>query len=131
MRWRLAFNNLSKGEAFIIGDQTGIGKGRFVAGVLEYARQRELIPIFVTERVDLYTDMFRDIADIKAREFNPLITNGGEKVLMPDGTSLKIPSLEAQKRIIKAFVDRRDIGNHDSVFTTYSSTPDGKRGGDG
>ncbi|MGB8697968.1 MAG: strawberry notch family protein, partial [Thermosynechococcaceae cyanobacterium] len=116
----LAFNNLSKGEAFIIGDQTGIGKGRFVAGVLEYARQRELIPIFVTEKPDLYTDIFRDLSDIKAKAFNPLITNTGKKVLLPDGSTLKTGTTEAQKRIIKDLIARRDIGNYDSVFTTYS-----------
>ncbi|MCG9890605.1 MAG: strawberry notch C-terminal domain-containing protein [Thermosynechococcaceae cyanobacterium MS004] len=116
----LAFSNLSKGEAFIIGDQTGIGKGRFVAGVLEYARQRELIPIFVTERPDLYTDIFRDIADIKVKEFNPLITNSDVEVLLPDGSSLKTGKVPAQKQLIKDLASRRDIGNYDSVFTTYS-----------
>ncbi|MGB8702593.1 MAG: strawberry notch family protein, partial [Thermosynechococcaceae cyanobacterium] len=116
----LAFNNLSKGEAFIIGDQTGIGKGRFVAGVLEYARQRELIPIFVTEKPELYSDIFRDLVDIKAKEFSPLITNADKEVLLPDGSILKTGSAEAQKRILKDLIVQRDIGNYDSVFTTYS-----------
>jgi hypothetical protein len=116
----LAFNNLSKGEAFIIGDQTGIGKGRFVAGVLEYARQRELIPIFVTEKPDLYTDIFRDLSDIKAKEFNPLITNVNVEVLMPDGSKLKSGTANAQKQLVKDLIAQRDIGSYDSVFTTYS-----------
>jgi hypothetical protein len=116
----LAFSNLSKGEAFIIGDQTGIGKGRFVAGILDYARQRELIPIFVTEKPDLYTDIFRDLSDIKAKEFNPLITNVDVKVLMPDGSTLKTGKVNAQKQLIKDLASRRDIGSYDSVFTTYS-----------
>ncbi|HEY9824483.1 MAG TPA: strawberry notch C-terminal domain-containing protein, partial [Stenomitos sp.] len=116
----LAFNNLSKGEAFIIGDQTGIGKGRFVAGILEYARQRELIPIFVTEKPDLYTDIFRDLSDIKTKPFNPLITNTGQKILLPDGSSLKTGSPEVQKRVLQDLIAQRDLGEYDSVFTTYS-----------
>jgi hypothetical protein len=31
----LAFDNLERNQGFIIGDQTGVGKGRFVAGVIQ------------------------------------------------------------------------------------------------
>ena len=61
----LAINNVENGDAFIIGDQTGIGKGRVVAGAILYAHKRGMVPVFVTEKTDLYGDMYRDIDDIQ------------------------------------------------------------------
>ena len=61
----LAINNVKNGDAFIIGDQTGIGKGRVVAGAIRYAHKLGQVPLFITEKPDLYGDMYRDLADIK------------------------------------------------------------------
>jgi hypothetical protein len=44
----LAIGNLEKGRGFIIGDQTGVGKGRVVASVIRYAKQTGRTPIFIT-----------------------------------------------------------------------------------
>ena len=116
----LAIHNLEKGDAFIIGDQTGIGKGRFVAGIIEYAKQKELIPVFITEKPELYTDIFRDLDDIKAQKLNPLITNASEKIALADGTILTTGSLNAQKRLIQSIIEQQDLGNYNAVFTTYA-----------
>ena len=53
-----------QGQAFTIGDQTGVGKGRFVAAMLIYARRKGLFPVFGTAKKDLYRDMLRDITSI-------------------------------------------------------------------
>tara|TARA_R110002012_G_scaffold124791_3_gene275997 strand:- start:5096 stop:12115 length:7020 start_codon:yes stop_codon:yes gene_type:complete len=53
-----------KGQGFVIGDQTGVGKGRFVAGMLIYARRNGMFPVFMTMDNTLYTDMMRDIGGI-------------------------------------------------------------------
>ena len=52
------------GQGFIIGDQTGVGKGRFVAGMLMYARMNGYAPVFMTMQSNLYTDMMRDVGSI-------------------------------------------------------------------
>jgi hypothetical protein len=52
------------GQGFVIGDQTGVGKGRFVAGMLMYARMNGFLPVFMTMQSNLYTDMMRDIGGI-------------------------------------------------------------------
>lgn len=65
----LAIHNQKNGAAFIIGDQTGIGKGRTVAGMLRYALVNKMIPVFVTEKPDLYGDIYRDLTDTKIQQF--------------------------------------------------------------
>jgi hypothetical protein len=60
----LAIANHKKGEAFILGDQTGVGKGRVAAAMMHYAKQNDMLPVFVTEKPDLYGDMVRDLTDI-------------------------------------------------------------------
>jgi len=49
MLWRWLISNAQAGKGFIIGDQTGIGKGRVVAAMIKYALVNDKIPIFVTE----------------------------------------------------------------------------------
>lgn len=58
------FNIEQKGQGCIIGDQTGIGKGRIAAGMIRYAINRGLQPIFLTEKPNLFSDLFRDIINI-------------------------------------------------------------------
>lgn len=60
----LAIDNIANNKGFIIGDQTGIGKGRVNAGVMRWALQHGKTPIFVTEKPNLYRDMIRDLTDI-------------------------------------------------------------------
>jgi predicted RNA methylase len=80
----MAIDNVAKGAGFIIGDQTGIGKGRVVAGAIRFAHKKGMMPVFVTESPDLYGDMFRDMKDIGwrpgGREPNIFITNIDEMV---------------------------------------------------
>lgn len=55
----MAIANVEQGAGFVVGDQTGVGKGRFVAGMLRYAKRRGLTPIFVTKQPGLFADMVR------------------------------------------------------------------------
>ena len=61
----LAIKSFEKRNAFILGDMAGIGKGRVCAGVLRYAYQRGVIPIFLTQKPFLFSDIYRDIVDIE------------------------------------------------------------------
>ena len=75
----LAVDNAESGNGFIIGDQTGVGKGRFVAGMLKYALVNGKVPVFLTKDPGLYADMIRDMRDIGMGDIheNVLVTNSG------------------------------------------------------
>jgi hypothetical protein len=76
----LAIDNIEQGRGFIIGDQTGIGKGRVVAAMIRYAKLNGRTPVFVTQMPDLYGDMMRDLNDIGMSGFKPLMTNNNASV---------------------------------------------------
>ena len=60
----LAIKSFEKGNAFILGDMAGIGKGRVCAGVMRYAFMKGMIPVFVTQKAYLFNDIYRDFMDI-------------------------------------------------------------------
>lgn len=76
----LAIDNIKRGAGFIIGDQTGIGKGRVVAAMIRYAKLNGKTPVFVTQMPDLYGDMMRDLNDIGMDGIRPLMTNNDASV---------------------------------------------------
>ena len=118
----MAISNIADGSGFIIGDQTGIGKGRVNAGIIRWAKRQGYIPVFVTMKPDLYADMVRDLADIGMEGFNPLPTNAGlsgsDAILLPDGRELKTRSAQAHEKILRD-VMQNGMGAYDAVFTTY------------
>ncbi len=60
----MALHNIEKGEGMIIGDMTGIGKGRIAAGIIRYSVVNDLPCVFVSEKSSLFSDMYRDLIDI-------------------------------------------------------------------
>ncbi|MEI7960782.1 MAG: strawberry notch C-terminal domain-containing protein [archaeon] len=60
----LAIVQAERQKGFILGDMAGIGKGRVVAGVLRYAKKQGKIPVFVSIKTTLFTDIYRDFKDI-------------------------------------------------------------------
>ena len=66
------YNIEQKGQGCIIGDQTGIGKGRIAAGMIRYAAAQNLKAIFLTEKPNLFSDLFRDIINIGSDDAIPL-----------------------------------------------------------
>jgi len=136
----LAIRNAEAGKGFIIGDQTGIGKGRVVAAMIKFAIRSGKIPIFVTEKPNLYSDMIRDLDDIgMTRELaldtakpKIFITNGGESIpyqlLRKKGDqveeinlTLKAPkSGKALDGMMEELRNKESIGNYKVIFTTYS-----------
>lgn len=140
----MAIANDKRGQAFIIGDQTGVGKGRIVAGMIAYAKKKGLVPIFVTEKPSLYADLMRDLTALGMNpvdgEFNPLMTNGlvGEdKIDLNNQVEGRGPRVVAQgtaiaKRMMAEAVANQKAGKglvatknrkelpYDAIFTTYS-----------
>lgn len=67
--------NIENGDATIIGDQTGVGKGRIAAGVIAYAIENGYIPVFITKTANLFTDIYRDLFDIGKAGYTPFMLN--------------------------------------------------------
>jgi hypothetical protein len=59
------YNFENTGFGIIVADQTGVGKGRVGAGLIRYAVEYlKKMPIFVTDKKHLISDMYRDLIDI-------------------------------------------------------------------
>lgn len=72
----LAIYNIEfKGQGMIIADQTGIGKGRVAASMIRYGVAMGVKPIFITEKANLFSDLYRDLAAIGSGHLRPLIVN--------------------------------------------------------
>ncbi|RBO54643.1 hypothetical protein DSD19_04505 [Rhodovulum sp. BSW8] len=123
----LAIDNIGKGAGFIVGDQTGVGKGRVVAAMLRYAMRNGKIPVFLTKEPGLYADMMRDLRDIGMGDVLPqiLVTNNdlrGKKALdVGNGEALtsrpKSQINDALSTIMRTGRPPQDVG---LIFTTYS-----------
>jgi len=136
----LAIKNAEEGRGFIIGDQTGIGKGRVVAAMIKYAIVNDKTPIFVTEKPNLYSDMIRDLDDIGMTDelgldtAKPkiLITNGSESIpytllrtvngeVTENNLTLKAPkSGEPLNKLFRDMMEGESLGDYKVIFTTYS-----------
>ncbi|MBE9124719.1 MULTISPECIES: strawberry notch C-terminal domain-containing protein [unclassified Coleofasciculus] len=114
----LSLKNFEDDAETILGDMTGIGKGRVVASMIRKAKLEGLTPIFVTENPNLYRDMHRDLEDI-GEDINPYYTDshltmdtkGGEKIHY---------SAQSHKNQEREILETGNLGDKDSIFTTYS-----------
>lgn len=114
----LAIANLEQNSGFILGDQTGIGKGRVVAAMMRYAMRMGKLPIFVTRDTPLYADIIRDLEDIGVSGFNPLVTNSNLRLPLPDGRILKTDTTR-HKQHLEELIERGRLDGFDGIFTTY------------
>lgn len=116
----LAISKMEEGKGFIIGDDTGVGKGRTAAALLTWAVKAGKVPIFVTVNKNLYSDMWGDLRDIGKRTERILMTDlDGAIVDKNDGNK---PIMRARKTA-EAIKDIVATGNmpagYDMLFTTY------------
>jgi len=73
----LAIWNHERGYALVTGDQTGIGKGRVAAALVQYAIKNGMTPVFFTAKETLYMDILRDLDGIGFYdEVHPLFLQG-------------------------------------------------------
>jgi len=71
----LAIVQAKNDNGLVVGDQTGVGKGRVVAAMLVWANRNGRLPVFVTQDTKLYGDMLRDLEDIGFPSAKLLPTN--------------------------------------------------------
>jgi predicted RNA methylase len=115
------YNIEARGQGMIIGDQTGIGKGRVAAGMIRYAVVQGHRPVFLTEKANLFSDIYRDLSAIGSAHFKPFIVNTKESktdIKDEDGNVVyQAPPITEQNRIIE---ERIIPPNYDFVVATYS-----------
>jgi hypothetical protein len=125
----MSLYNMKNGKGMIIGDMTGIGKGRVVAGIIRHTLLSGKTPIFMTEKPKLFSDMWRDLVDIGTdNDVKPLVmasdSDGdivdawGNVLVKHDGSSKKGKLLYRQ--IVADGKDALSGAGRNTVFVTYS-----------
>ena len=121
----LAIDNIDKSESIIIGDQTGIGKGRQAAAIMRYAKRHGITPVFFTEKPKLFSDMYSDGIDIGER-FKPfLIGNKDESHIKNSENNViqECMSPARQQKYSASFM-KENPEKFDAVFCCYSQVRD-------
>jgi hypothetical protein len=116
------WNIENKGQGIIIGDQTGIGKGRQAAAIIRYGIVTGRKPVFITEGANLFSDFYRDMAAIGSEKYVPFIVNAREdksNVKDENGTIVfAAPEKEVQEVVFAG--STKALGKYDYVMATYS-----------
>jgi 2'-5' RNA ligase len=116
-----AIHQMKQGKAVIIADQTGIGKGRQAAAVIRWAERSGHIPVFITAKPQLFTDMYGDLLDIGSDNIRPFIVNSDESITMPDGKKAFTNRPGLHRRAIEQIRGTRELpADRNAVFLTYS-----------
>lgn len=119
----MAIAQMKEGQGFIIGDQTGVGKGRQMAALIRWACKQGKQPVFFTQKADLFTDIYRDLVDVGSGDLKPFIVNADGAMLGANGNVVHKPlSRAAQKKI---FESGKLPSEYDFVVVTYSQVNTG------
>lgn len=124
----LAIHQAKQGNAFIIGDMTGIGKGRQAAAMIRYAYKSGKIPVFITAKKDLFSDMYRDLKSIGNAELRPFIWAAKDKdnsadMLDSDGNLVYKRTSDTEQKKVMAYLKKygKLPEEYDYIVTTYDS----------
>ena len=133
----LAIHQAKQGNAFIIGDMTGIGKGRQAAAMIRYAYKSGKIPLFITAKKDLFTDIYRDLNGIGNSDLRPFIWAAKDNDKPKDKQSANINDQEGnivyyrtsdkeQERVMDYLQKNGKLPDgYDYIVTTYDSFSSG------
>jgi hypothetical protein len=123
----LAISANQQGKGFVIGDDTGVGKGRTAAAMLVWAIKNGKVPIFLSLSETLYSDMYRDLKDIGHGHVRIGMTNASSKVVEDLGggrSKTLFENTDGNKRGKTLVAHLTKTGTLppgvDVVFTTYS-----------
>lgn len=75
------YNIEERKQGLIIGDQTGLGKGRQAAAMIRYASLNGFFPVFFTAKVNLFSDLYRDMKALESENMCPLLLNSGSRMV--------------------------------------------------
>ena len=143
----LAINQMKHGKGFIIGDMTGVGKGRQGAALIRWAIKQGKTPIYFTQKARLYTDNYRDMCDIGSKGLHPfliasnddgnivenVVDENGEKVYDKNGEPVTrvvygLPKPKECERVYNyIFQNGKLPPEYDYVLVTYSQIQSGTK----
>lgn len=128
----LAINQMNKGNGFIIGDMTGVGKGRQGAALIRYAVRKGYNPIYFTQKPALFSDNYRDLADIGSGDLRPfIIASDPKNAAITDASGNvvhRLPTNKEKKRVFDYIMKNGKLPEeYDYVITTYSQINNGTK----
>lgn len=143
----LAINQMKQGKGFIIGDMTGVGKGRQGAALIRWAIKQGKTPIYFTQKARLYTDNYRDMCDIGSKGLHPfliasnddgnivenVVDENGEKVYDKNGEPVTrvvygLPKPKERERVYNYILQNGKLPKeYDYVLVTYSQIQSGTK----
>lgn len=125
----LALQQAKKGNAFIIGDMTGIGKGRQAASLIRYAKKQGQVPVYFTKTAGLLSDVYRDLVDIGSPDLRPFVFGSSKEAAITDSDGkvvFALPSKSEVKRVLDYIEKNGKLPDeYDYVLTTYSQVSNG------
>lgn len=125
----LALQQAKKGNAFIIGDMTGIGKGRQAASLIRYAKKQGQVPVYFTKTAGLLSDVYRDLVDIGSPDLRPFVFGSAKEAAITDSEGnvvFALPSKSEVKRVLDYIEKNGKLPDeYDYVLTTYSQVSNG------
>ena len=118
----LGVHAIKQGRAPIVGDETGIGKGRTLSALAVWANKQGKSVIFITDKANLFSDLTRDLRHIgEWGRFNPMIMNANTVII--DGETKEVLHSGTPAGEVKNIVENMvplDMTGFNMVFTTYS-----------
>lgn len=121
----MAIYQMKQGQGMIIGDQTGVGKGRQMAALIRWACRQGKKPVFITQKADLFSDIYRDLVDIGSGELRPFIFNSDGA--MVDGNGITVHKPLSSTTQAKVFAGEELPAGYDFAVLTYSQVNTGDK----
>ncbi len=117
------YNSEVRKQGFIVGDMTGVGKGRIAAVFLRYAMVHGYKPVFFTASDELFVDLYRDLKNTHNLKFKPFIINENVDVTDPDTKKVifERPTNLERKEALRT---RRLPEGYDFALCTYQQLGD-------
>ncbi|MEM1278523.1 MAG: strawberry notch C-terminal domain-containing protein [Cyanobacteria bacterium P01_H01_bin.152] len=115
-------NHEYKGQATVMGHDTGIGKTRVVAGLCRYASLQGLTPAVVTDSTALYKDLLHRDGPDTGNHFNAFITDNSLSIPVEDAAGNQTASIKTPKdnfKNVERYTRAKNIGEHNLLLTTY------------
>lgn len=116
----LAIDAEERGRAFLNADQTGIGKGRFLAALMRRAAMQGKKVLFLTEKEINLSDIVRDIRHTGSEaEFSTLVMNDGAEIIdeVTGDVLMRAPKRDVVQEVMAT---RQWPADFNLVMATYS-----------
>ncbi|CAN7750742.1 strawberry notch-like NTP hydrolase domain-containing protein [Duganella sp. LjRoot269] len=119
---------IDRNKGFVLGDQTGAGKGVTLATMVSYAWKRGLPVIFVTKQDNLFSDFYRDLKKTGLHnQMRALVLNHTAQVIdqFSDGLDRVAYGVSRKKFLENYQFGLEGFDSPNLVFCTYSQFSQG------